>query len=193
MNSINAFKWAAVIGCACSSGLIAPAHALVLTLENAAFLGELTGGGGRNRDELHIQQLAAMAPGSVNGVRGVTYRRSENLFSALPDALPGLEINQGPAGIVLDGTDAYLLARYGSTTLIWSVAGLVGTFDLPASRDGRHHFSRYSLARGIAPAGVPQPNGTPVADSGTTLALLGLGIGALGAARGTVRPPRSDA
>lgn len=193
MNSINALKWAAVIGCACSSALIVPAHALVLTLEHASFLGELTGGGSKSQDALHIQQLAAMTPGSVNGVKGVTYRRSDNQFSSLPEAGPGFEVNHGPVGIVLDGTDAYLLARYGSTILVWSVAGMVGSFDLPASRDANHRFSRFSLARGIAPAGVPNPNGTPVADSGTTLALLGLGIGALGAARRTPRNPRSDA
>ena len=52
MKSINTFKWAAAIGCACSGVLLAPAGALVSDRDHPVFLGEVSGGGGKGREEL---------------------------------------------------------------------------------------------------------------------------------------------
>ena len=148
-------KWVAAIGCVCSGGLVTPAGALVLTLDHAAFLGELEGNkGAKNKEELYINQLAGMTPGSTDGLKGLTYLRSGNLFSALPKADFGRKVNNDHTGIILDGSYAYLLARYGSSTFIWSVAGLVASYDLPASFEGGGGIAHYSLFRGINLAGV---------------------------------------
>ena len=185
-------KWAAVIGCGCVTGLVPPAGALALTLENAAFVGELTGGGGgKGRESLYLSQLAGMAPGASDQIRGLTFLRSANVLGPPVDAGFEFTVNHDHTGIVLDGSYSFLLARFGSSILVWSVAGLSGSYELPASDLGGHSFTHYTLARGVQAAAAQAPNGVNVADSGSTLALLGLSLTSLALARGPFKKTRA--
>src|SRR4030095_5937050 len=167
-------KWAAVIACICSGGLVPQASALSLTFDDVSFLGELDrGGNGKDKEERYVDQLAGLTLNTTFRGAGITSTRSGHQFHSLPAADAFAH-----TGMVLDGSYDYLLARYGSgETMVWYVGGLTGSYDLPGNgNDGRaiHHYSLFQSGN-LAPS-----NGLNVPDAGSALALLGLSLPFLG-------------
>ena len=180
MKHCCAIRWAAAIGCVCSAGFVAQTNAISLTFDQVTFLGQLDRvGGGKDKEERYIAQLAGMTPNTTSSVDGRTYTRSGHGFDSLPAADFEFRENHGHTGIILDGSYDYLLARYGSSaTVIWYVGGLAGSYDLPASYNGKDNVAHYSLfqsERGNNPSAAVR-----IPDSGSTLGLLGLGVVSLG-------------
>jgi hypothetical protein len=178
-------KWAAAIGCICSAGLVPQASAISLTFEQDAWLGQLDRiGGGKDKEEKYINQLARMTPNTTSRINGRTYTRSGNSFDSLPAADFEFRENHGHTGIVLDGSYDYLLASYGSSaTVVWYVGALTGSYDLPSSYNGDRIISHYSLFQSDG-LDLSKPKSNPskvvkVPDSGSTFGLLVLGIASL--------------
>jgi hypothetical protein len=186
-------KVAAVIGCMSVGGFVTQATALSLTFDEVRFLGELDRGPGNGlKEEQYVNRLADMSQGTMFNVGGRTYTRSDNLFDSLPVADFASRVKHSNTGIVLDGTYHYLLASYSSAaTMVWYVGGLTGRFDLPARYDQDKGISHYSLFHGLPPSVSPPPVGVAVPDTGSSLALLGVGITPFGLLHRRVRKQRS--
>jgi hypothetical protein len=171
-------KWAAVIACICSGGLVPQASALSLTFDDVSFLGELDRGkNGKDKEERYVDQLAGLTLNTTFRGEGITYTRSGNQFDWLPAADLVTSVKHDHTGIVLDGSYDYVLARYGSgETVVWYVGGLTGSYDLPGSgNDDRalHHYSLFQSGN-LAPS-----KGLNVPDAGSALALLCLSLPAI--------------
>jgi hypothetical protein len=175
-------KTAAAIGCISVGGFVTQATALSLTFDQARFLGELDRGPGSGaKEQQYVNRLAGMSLGTMFNAGGRTYTRSGNPFDPLPVADFVGRVKHANTGIVLDGTYDYLLARYSSAaTMVWYVGGLTGSFDLPASYDQHNGISHYSLFRGLPSPASPPPVGVAVPDTGSSFALLGVGVASLG-------------
>jgi hypothetical protein len=114
----------------------------------------------------------------VIGPHTILVTRSMNNFGLLPGPATlalrgtGTSINLG-----IQGTYSYLFAHYGGPgggfAEVWYVGDLSGTISIPATGLG-HGLSGWALF--IAPRGA-------VPDGGATVMLLGVALGALGAAR----------
>jgi len=190
-------KAAAAIGCISVGGFVTQAAALSLTFDQARFLGELNRGpGSGTKEEEYVNRLASMSLGTMFIVGGRIYTRSGNRFDSLPEADFDSRVNRANTGIVLDGTYDYLVARYSSAaTMVWYVGGLTGSVDLPASYDQHNGNPHSSLFRGLPSSVTPTPVGASVPDSGSSLALLGVGVTSLGLLHRRVRKhqtPRSN-
>jgi hypothetical protein len=178
-------KWAAAIGCVCSAGFVSQTSAISLTFDLDTYLGQLDRvGGGKDKEEKYINQLARMTPNTTSRVNGRTYTRSGNSFDSLPAADFEFRENHGHTGIILDGSYDYLLASYGSATVVWYVGALTGSYDLPSTYNGNGTISHYSLFQSDG-LDLSKPKRNPskvvkVPDSGSTFGLLGLGIASLG-------------
>jgi hypothetical protein len=175
-------KAAAAIGCISVGGFVTQAAALSLTFDQVRFLGELDRGPGSGiKEEQYVNRLAGMSLGTMFMVGGRAYTRSGNLFDSLPAADFASRVKHANTGIVLDGTYDYLLARYSSAaTMVWYVGGLSGSFNIPASYDQDNGISHYSLFHGLPPSVSPPLVGSAVPETGSTLALLGVGVTSLG-------------
>jgi hypothetical protein len=175
MEFIKTIKWGASIAGICSSGLLCEVNAINISIDPANFLGELNfGGGGKNQQESYINQLVSMNLNATFSEGHKTFTRSANGFDSLPVADFEIQASHDHKSVVLDGTADYLLARYGSLTAVWYVGGLTGSFDLPAKYKGNSGNLRSDL-------GLPgEGTVVNVPDNGSALALMGLGIAALG-------------
>lgn len=167
MNISKNIKSAAAI-CVCAGGILSQAHGLTLAIEPAALLGEMSSGGlSRDKQESFINQLLSMGLNTTFSAGNVLYTRSGNQIGFLPTGDLQIQVSHRRTGILLDGTTDYLVAKYGATKTVWHVGGLAGTFNLPDFDKGHSGIST------DGPVAI-------VPDSGSSLALLGLGMASLG-------------
>src|SRR6266542_4447220 len=125
----------------------------------------------------YVNHLIGMALGSQDDAFGQHFTRSNNAFGSLPQAVlaghvngTGTSINLGAAG-----TYTYLFAKYDGPNYgseVWYVGDLSGIITIPATAGG-YGLSGWTL---FGSAGS-------VPDGGTTVMLLGAGLGVLGMAR----------
>lgn len=157
----------------------------------------LQGNGGQaERDALMTNQLLSMALGAQSGSNPL-YSRSFNSFGSLPAAMATGAVLSGSIG---EGTTAvtvslgtgfqYLVAAYDGPNggvAVFNVAGLTGTVDL--YRYAKPLANGNLLGSNVAQQGYFKMTGwtllnpTGVPDGGTTMMLLGAGLGVLGMTR----------
>ncbi len=125
----------------------------------------------------YVNHLIGMALGSQDDALGQHFTRSNNDFGPLaPAVLTGL-VNGTSTSINLGagGTYLYLFAKYDGPNYgseVWYVGDLSGIITIPATAGG-YGLSGWTL---FGSAGS-------VPDGGTTVMLLGAGLGVLGMAR----------
>jgi len=125
----------------------------------------------------YVNHLIGMSLGSTDTALGQTFTRSNNAFGALPTAI--FDHNGTDTSVDLgDGSlYSYLFAKYDGPNYgseVWYVGDLSGTITIPAT-GGKYGLSGWTL---FGPGGN---NNTP--DSGTTAALLGMGLTGLAGLR----------
>jgi hypothetical protein len=125
----------------------------------------------------YVNHLIGMGLGSTDMALGQTFTRSNNDFGPLPAAVFALN---GKTTTIDLGTNlySYLFAKYDGPNYgseVWFVGDLSGIISIPPT-GGKYGLSGWTL---FGPGGGN--NNTP--DSGTTAALLGLGLTGLAGLR----------
>lgn len=169
-------------------GLIAlNSAAASLTVGDAHYVGYVDPGSPANAlaDIGYINDLIDVAPGTTVTVSSRDFVRAIGSPTGLPDAvLAGADDDNKPADPIDVTGFEYFLAKYGSVSHIWYVAGLSGSFTVPNEAFGGEFHTEGKKA------GQPKLNGLSnwslyngttrppqqVPDGGATAALLGLGI-----------------
>jgi hypothetical protein len=131
---------------------------------------------------LLLLALGQQATDTVNGHTALV-TRTNNIFAVLDPAVKTGFKNGGQTTIDLGsvaGVYCYLFAKYSggdlaSDRFVWFVGDLTGLITIPELGPNGRHLGDWTLLQCRAIGSVP--------DGGTTVMLLGLGLGALGAAR----------
>jgi hypothetical protein len=155
-----------------------PSAARALTIGDAHELGFVEFGipsGDADRTN-YVNHLIGMSLGSTDTALGQTFTRSNNSFGSLPTAVFALN---GTSTTIDLGINlySYLFAKYDGPNYgseVWFVGDLSGVITIPATAGG-YGLSGWTL---FGPGG-----GTNAPDSGTTAALLGLGLTGLAGLR----------
>lgn len=128
----------------------------------------------------YVNYMITLAPGGSGTFSGMTFTRTNNVFSNLPNADANI-IAQGTTTTInlgAGGVYTYLFAKYDGQndfSQVWYVGNLSGTLTIPADGPLGHGLSGWILFGPGTPGGVP--------DGGTTAMLLGAALGALGMTR----------
>jgi hypothetical protein len=196
MRAVNIRNFVTSIGCACALALASQATAIQLTIADSGseyFVGRITPDRPANEDNevLGINTLRTMLVNTtVTDSSGDDIVRSGNVFAQLPEVDTSLGFtktdgknDRGPsASLNVDGFE-YMLGKYAdSGALVFYVGGLTGMHELPATFDG-HELSHTGLFNAVEVPGASGGGSGSVPDGGTTVALLGFSLFALGACR----------
>jgi len=127
----------------------------------------------------YINFMIALTPGDSGTFSGQTIARSLNTFGSLPTASATGAVSGTSTTIDLNalGTFTYLFAKYdgqNDNSMVWNISGLTGILTIPGFGPNGYGLSGWILFG---------PTGGQVPDGGTTVMLLGAGLGALGMAR----------
>jgi hypothetical protein len=148
--------------------------AMALTISSPEYVGNIdpnTPSNPENEVE-YINALAGLAPGGSTDVDGSTVTRDGNWLGDLPTVtLVGAAKDDSDPSTSVDVTGfAYLLGKYGTTSIVFYVGELTGVQTIPGdfglegeNENGLSHWSLYGSS-------------TTVPDGGTTAVLLGLGL-----------------
>lgn len=182
MNFLKLKSLAAALAVVCSLAFASTTSAVTLAVGDAYYLGSVNPSSPANPDneEDYIDFIASIAPDVIAPFNpvvvnsgGKTYTRSTNVFGALPAADFDWKFNNDDKVtppifqnvFTLSGTTDYILGKYGQTSHVWYVAGLVGSVTVPASITNElSHTSFFGSSV------------TRVPDSASTLLLIGLGL-----------------
>jgi hypothetical protein len=147
--------------------------AMALTISSPEYVGNIdpnTPSNPENEVE-YINALAGLAPGGSTTVGSSTVTRDGNWMGALPTVTEvGATKDDTDPSTSIDVTGfAYLLGKYGTTSIVFYVGDLTGWQTIPEdfglegeNQNGLSHWSLYGTAS--------------VPDGGTTAVLLGLGL-----------------
>jgi hypothetical protein len=164
----------AVVVAVCSMGLAAQVSAISLDTSSDRFLGIISPDGGSPETEaLQITHLVGMAINTSESFGGDLYTRDDGSCGTCPAATAVGSVGDTTGGNTGDfGTGfTYLKGKYDAAqagALVWYVAGLTGTFDIPTNF-GTCGASGCGLSHWL----LLNPSGNNVAEPSTTL-LAGL-------------------
>jgi hypothetical protein len=125
----------------------------------------------------YVNHLIGMGLGTTDTALGQTFTRSNNAFGSLPTAVFALNGTSTTIDLGTQNLYSYLFAKYDGPNYgseVWFVGDLSGVITIPAT-GGKYGLSGWTL---FGPGG-----GTNTPDSGTTAALLGLGLTGLAGLR----------
>jgi hypothetical protein len=129
----------AVVVTVCSLGLAAQASAISLTTSSTQFLGSITPDGGSEAQEaVQITHLVGLALNTNDNFGGDAYSRSGNSCGTCPAATAVGSVKDDTGGNTgsFGSGFTYLKGKYDAAqagALVWYVAGLTGTFDIPST------------------------------------------------------------
>jgi hypothetical protein len=164
----------AVVITVCSMGLAAQVSAISLTTSSSQFLGSITPDGGSEVEEAaQITHLVGMAINTSETFGADSYVRDDGSCGTCPAATAVGSVKDESGGNTGDFGSGftYLKGKYDAAqagALVWYVAGLTGTFDIP-SEFGTCGATGCGLSHWV----LFNPGGTNVAEPSTTL-LAGL-------------------
>jgi hypothetical protein len=149
------------------------ASALTLTVGDNRYLGQIIPGTDGNAERTaYVNHMIGMNLGGVGLFMNQVFNRSTNSFGSLPTAV--FALNGTGTNISLGtGLYSYLFARYSGISYVWYVGNLSGNVQIPLLTAGGLLMGWTLFSAG----------GQGVPDGGTTVMLLGVGIGVLGMAR----------
>ena len=161
-------------------------NAQALTFGDGNDLGQVLFGipsGDQDRTD-YVNHLVGMTPGTSDSALGQDFIRSLNSCGSCTPVNVTDITNGTPGDVNVDlgsGGYLYLFGKYDGPNAgseVWYVAGLTGVIDIPAKgtpdKNNKYGLSGWSLWKG---------GETNTPDSGTTAALLGLGLTGLAALR----------
>jgi hypothetical protein len=179
MKSFKIATWTAALGCLCFEGVMFQASALCLRSDQLTLSSELEVGG--DTDD-QAQGGNGLRPGLNAGFISVGQRdaRSGGYLNFKPWGDFTSTHNRGRAKILLANAADDLLTIDGQTiTVIWSDGA-----EHKGKDDQGQHLGKGDHGRAHPPFPHDLPKGGPkpsrVPDAGSTLVLLGLGVGSLG-------------
>ena len=171
-----------LLATACAAMLAFGNNAKALTFGDGNDLGQVISGipsGDQDRTD-YVNHLVGMALGSSDTFAGQDFHRTNNSCGACtPVNVSDITNGTGTSIDLGAGGSLYLFAKYDGPNAgaeVWYIGGLTGVITIPAKglEGQKYGLSGWSIWGGT-------PTTTP--DSGTTAALLGLGLTGLGALR----------
>ena len=180
------------IGCVVALALSASSAQAVtiLTIGDSFFMGSVDPGNGSPETEADLlNTLAGLTSGQNTTIGGIDYHRTTNTLcgfsGACPDADASLGIGQGTTNNTgINATDwTFLKAKYGNTMVVWYVAAINDTVNIPGTCGSGSASSTDCFGEsggGLSHWILYNPTPPTVPDGGTTISLLGFGLLGLG-------------